>query len=337
MTGPSILVVEDDRRLSKLFLASLEVEGYAVFDATDGQSALAQVRSRNPDLILLDLGLPDTDGLLLVPLIRELTDAAIIVVSGRMQERDKVKALDSGANDYLTKPFSVPELRARIRVGLRGRERVRATGDRSVAFGEYTLDLGARQLLRGDVRIHLSTMEYKLLAALARRADAAVSTGTLLREAWGSAYCARKGYVRVYIHLLRHKIEADPARPQYLVSESGIGYRLLTKGPWEGPLNPPRTSSVGQSPPALTRPLTKGPWEGPLELPRTSSVGQSPPALTRPLTKGPWEGPLDPPRTSSVGQSPPALTRPLTGRPRGAGGADGVAAGADGVAERVAS
>jgi two-component system KDP operon response regulator KdpE len=228
MAWPSILIVEDDRKMSRVFVASLETEGYRVFDVASGQAALAEVRTRNPDLILLDLGLPDIDGLLLVPAIREHSAAPIIVVSAREQEDDKVKALDSGANDYLTKPFSVPELLARIRVGLRSRARVAETGEKVVAFGDYTLDLGTRRLERSGKEVHLSVTESKLLATLARHADEVVTTNALLREAWGTAYDARNGYVRVYMHSLRHKIEEDPARPKYLVNESGLGYRLRT-------------------------------------------------------------------------------------------------------------
>ena len=228
MPGPSILIIEDDRKMFRVFATSLETEGYCVFDAANGQSGLTEVKTRNPDLILLDLGLPDIDGLQLIPAIRKHSDVPIIVVSAREQERDKVKALDSGANDYLTKPFSVPELLARVRVGLRSRARVADTGEKTVVFGEYTLDLGTRRLLRGGREVHLSATEYKLLATLAHYADEVVTTNTLLREAWGTAYDPRNGYVRVYMHSLRHKIEDDPARPKYLVNESGLGYRLRT-------------------------------------------------------------------------------------------------------------
>ncbi|HVZ86087.1 MAG TPA: response regulator [Polyangia bacterium] len=226
--GPTILIVEDDRKMIRVFAASLETEGYRVFDADTGQRAIEEIRTRNPDLILLDLGLPDIDGLAMVPQIRVNTLAPIIVVSAREHEADKVKALDAGANDYLTKPFSVPELLARIRVGLRSRAHVGDTAETIVAFGDYRLDLEARRLTRGDRPIRLSPTELKLLTTLARHADEVVTTNTLLKEAWGSAYRQRNGYVRVYMHALRRKIENDPTRPEYLVNEAGLGYRLRT-------------------------------------------------------------------------------------------------------------
>jgi two-component system KDP operon response regulator KdpE len=172
--------------------------------------------------------LPDLDGLAVVPQIRANSTAPIIVVSAREQESDKVKALDAGANDYLTKPFSVPELLARIRVGLRSRAQVGDTAETVVTFGDFRLDLEGRRLTRGERQIRLSPTELKLLATLARHADEVVTTNTLLKEAWGAAYRTRNGYVRVYMHALRRKIENDPTRPEYLINESGLGYRLRT-------------------------------------------------------------------------------------------------------------
>jgi two-component system KDP operon response regulator KdpE len=226
--GPTILIVEDDRKMIRVFAASLETEGYRIHNAETGQRAVEEVKTRNPDLVLLDLGLPDIDGLSLVPQIRAHSAVPIIVVSAREQESDKVKALDAGANDYLTKPFSVPELLARIRVGLRSQAKVGDTAQTVVAFGDYRLDLEGRQLTRAGRQIRLSPTEFKLLATLARHADEVVTTNTLLKEAWGSAYRTRNGYVRVYMHALRRKIESEPTRPQYLVNEAGLGYRLRT-------------------------------------------------------------------------------------------------------------
>jgi two-component system KDP operon response regulator KdpE len=226
--GPTILIVEDDRKMIRVFAASLETEGYRIHNAETGQRALEEVKTRNPDLVLLDLGLPDIDGLSLVPQIRAHSAVPIIVVSAREQEADKVKALDAGANDYLTKPFSVPELLARIRVGLRSQAKVGDTEQTIVAFGDYRLDLEGRQLTRSGRQIRLSPTEFKLLSTLARHADEVVTTNTLLKEAWGSAYRTRNGYVRVYMHALRRKIESEPTRPKYLVNEAGLGYRLRT-------------------------------------------------------------------------------------------------------------
>ena len=219
----------------RVFTASLETEGYRVFDANTGERGLAEVRTRNPDLVILDLGLPDVDGLAMVPRIRADTDAPIIVVSAREHELDKVKALDAGANDYLTKPFSVPELLARIRVGIRSRAQVGDTLETVVTFGDYQLDLRSRRLMRGERQVRLSATELKLLLTLARHADEVVTPNTLLKEAWGSGYRTRSGYVRVYMHALRRKIEDDPTRPAYLINEAGLGYRLRTTGTRRAP------------------------------------------------------------------------------------------------------
>jgi len=169
--GASILVIEDDRKILRVFLTSLEAEGYRVVDASTGQRAMEEIRNRNPDIILLDLGLPDVDGLDLVPEIRAHSIAPIIVVSAREQDADKVKALDAGANDYLTKPFSVPELLARVRVALRSHAQVGGAPRTTISFGDYCLDLEGRKLMRGDAHVRLSATEFKLLATLARHAD----------------------------------------------------------------------------------------------------------------------------------------------------------------------
>lgn len=233
--GPAILIVDDDRMMIRIFTASLETEGYRVFDANTGERGVAEVRTRNPDLVILDLGLPDVDGLTLVPQIRANSDAPIIVVSAREHEADKVRALDAGANDYLTKPFSVPELLARIRVGIRSRARVSGSLETVVTFGDFRLDLHCRRLTRGDRQIRLSATELRLLVTLARHADEVVTPNTLLKEAWGSGYRTRSGYVRVYMHALRRKIEDDPTRPAYLLNEAGLGYRLRTTGARRAP------------------------------------------------------------------------------------------------------
>jgi len=226
--GPSVLIIEDDRNLTRVCATTLEAAGYRVLEAATGQSAIQEIRTRNPDIILLDLGLPDVDGVSLVPQIRSHTAAPIIVVSGREQDADKVKALDAGANDYLVKSFSIPELLARIRVGLRHRAHVGDTASTVVTFGEYRFEIEARRLLRGDRPVHLSATEFKLLAVLASRADQLVPTEVLLKETWGSAYKRKGGYVRVYMFALRHKLEKDPAKPRFLLNEGHRGYCLKT-------------------------------------------------------------------------------------------------------------
>ena len=226
--APTVLVVEDDRNLNRLLSMALKAEGYHTIDAGTGQRAIEEVRTRNPDLVLLDLGLPDGDGLALVPTIRAHSSAPIIVVSGRQEDTEKVKALDAGADDYLTKPFSVPELRARVRATLRNHARVVDGPANTVAFGPYAFDFGARSLLRGKDRVHLSPTEFRLLATLARHSDRVVASDVLLKETWGSAYQRKDDYVRVYMHALRRKVESDPAHPKYLLTETGLGYRLDT-------------------------------------------------------------------------------------------------------------
>jgi two-component system KDP operon response regulator KdpE len=236
--GALILAVEDDKNIAQMLALTLETEGYRVVEASTGQRAIPEVRSRNPDLILLDLGLPDVEGLSLLADLRVLTPSPIIVVSADHLERDKVKALDVGANDYLTKPFSTPELMARIRAGLRGRAHVEGSDATSVVFGECTLDIERRRLTRKGRPVRLSPTEFRLLATLARHAGGIVDPDTLLKESWGAAYRHREGYIRVYIHSLRQKIEEDPARPQYLVNEIGLGYRLHASAPTRTPPRP---------------------------------------------------------------------------------------------------
>jgi two-component system KDP operon response regulator KdpE len=226
--GPAILVVEDDKNLTQAYSMALGAEGYRTFDACTGKRAMEEVKTRNPDLVLLDLGLPDIDGLALVPTIRANSTAPIIVVSGHGQDSDKIKALDAGADDYLTKPFSVPELLARMRATLRNHARVDGGTATSVSFGDYVLDLSNRRLWRGKSEVHLTSTEFKLLTTLARHCDRVVATSDLLRETWGTAYQSKNVYIRVYMHALRCKLESDPARPKYILNEAGLGYRLNT-------------------------------------------------------------------------------------------------------------
>jgi two-component system KDP operon response regulator KdpE len=226
--APVILVVEDDRRLAHVVEMALQSEGYHVIDVSTGQCAITEVRTRNPDLVLLDLGLPDIDGLALLPTIRANSAAPIMIVSGCGDAMQKVRALNSGADDYLTKPFSLPELVARVRAILRSHARLAGGDATTVSFGDYTLDFVARRLLHGKHQVPLSITEFKLLATLARHPGRMVSTDTLLKETWGTAYQRKQGYVRVYMHALRSKLEPEPSRPKYLLNEPGFGYRLNT-------------------------------------------------------------------------------------------------------------
>ena len=224
----AILVVEDDHNLARVFAKTLEAEGYRTIDVDTGRAAIAEIRTRNPDLVLLDLGLPDGDGLALLPTIRANSAAPIIVVSGRVREAEKVRALDTGADDYLTKPFSVPELLARVRVALRKQARADDDAEPAISFGEHTLSFSARRLVRGTTEVRLSLIELKLLMTLARHHDRVVTTDVLLKETWGAGYQTRNGYIRVYIHALRAKLEPDPANPRFLLNAAGLGYRLNT-------------------------------------------------------------------------------------------------------------
>src|ERR1039457_5918222 len=229
VTSPtSGLMVEDDRKMLRVYSTSFEAEAYLVVEASRGQRAIEEVRTRTPDVILLGLGLPVMHGLALVPTMRANSAAPIIVVSAREQDADKVKALDQGANDYLTKPFSIPELLARIRVALRNRAQVGRTPRTIISFGDYRLDLSGRRLLREDEHVLLSATEFKLLSTLGGRREQGVRANDRPEEAWGAAHQGKKGYVRVFMHALRQKIEADPTRPRYLVNEAGLGYRLNT-------------------------------------------------------------------------------------------------------------
>lgn len=230
---PQVLVVEDEPQLMRFLRATLPAHGYRVLEATSGTQALVEAQTRQPDLVLLDLGLPDIDGLEVTRRIRGWSAVPIVVVSARGQERDKVAALDAGADDYLTKPFGTDELLARMRVALRHAARVGsgaggAAGPAESAFelGELRVDLAARLVhLRGQ-EVRLTRTEYRLLAALVKQAGKVLTHRQLLVEVWGPGSANESHYLRVYMAQLRHKLEDDPARPRYLLTETGVGYRL---------------------------------------------------------------------------------------------------------------
>jgi two-component system KDP operon response regulator KdpE len=194
--------------------------------AATGREALAEATMRSPDLILLDLGLPDMDGVEIARRIREWSQTPIIVVSARGKEAQKVEVLDAGADDYLTKPFGVGELLARVRVALRHSARVEQTGEAVFETGELRIDLSARRVTVRGGEIHLTRTEYKLLTALAKHAGKVLTHRQLLLEVWGPESTEQSQYLRVYMGQLRHKIEKDPARPRYILTEVGVGYRL---------------------------------------------------------------------------------------------------------------
>lgn len=227
--APLILVVEDERPIRRFLAAALGNQGYRFDEAQTAQEGLEQAALRPPDLVILDLGLPDMDGLDVIRRLREWSSAPILVVSARGQERDKVAALDSGADDYLTKPFGVDELLARIRVALRhSSQSSDAHGAAAAEFtvGDLRVDLAARRVFVGDKEIHLTPIEYRLLTTLVRNAGKVLTHRALLKEVWGPDHSDETHYLRVFMATLRRKIEADPARPRYLLTEQGVGYRL---------------------------------------------------------------------------------------------------------------
>jgi two-component system, OmpR family, KDP operon response regulator KdpE len=222
-----ILLIEDEPQMRRFLRITLESHGYRFVEAGTAQEGLMQASMRNPDVVLLDLGLPDLDGLEVTERLREWTQTPIIVISAREQEQDKVKALDAGADDYLTKPFSAGELMARVRVALRHALRLRS-GQSEPVFAQAGLrvDLAARRVFVRDNEIHLTPIEYKLLTTLIRHAGKVVTHRQLLLEVWGPGQASEVQYLRVYMTQLRHKLEEDPARPRFLLNEPGVGYRL---------------------------------------------------------------------------------------------------------------
>jgi two-component system KDP operon response regulator KdpE len=227
MAETTILIIEDEVPIRRFLRTTLNGHGYKVVEADTAHAGLQHASAQRPDLILLDLGLPDMDGLEVTERIREWSQTPIVVLSARGQERDKVAALDAGADDYLTKPFGVDELLARIRVALRHVERARNQDGAPVfEVGDLRIDLAARQVTLAGQEVHLTPIQYNLLAVLARYAGKVVTHTQLLKEVWGPHYKSETHYLRVYMGQLRQKLEATPARPRYLLTEPGVGYRL---------------------------------------------------------------------------------------------------------------
>jgi len=230
MPDPVVVLIEDEPQIRRFLRATLTGQGYRLFEATTGADGLVEVGSRQPDVVIVDLGLPDVDGIDVIRRLREWTAVPIIVLSARGQERDKVTALDAGADDYVSKPFGASELLARIRVALRHTAGAsHEADDATFTIGELRMDLLRRQVFVGDREVRLTPIEYKLLATLVRHAGKVVTHQQLLREVWGPTNTDQAHYVRVYMAHLRHKLEAEPARPQYLLTEPGVGYRLTTE------------------------------------------------------------------------------------------------------------
>ena len=225
-----ILVIEDDSQMRHYLRTVLTNEGYHIIEATTAQEGIRQVGVRHPDLVILDLGLPDRDGLEVTRDLREWTATPIIVLTARSQENDKVAALDIGADDYLTKPFGTNELLARLRVALRHAIRaVQGSEESLFIVGDLRVDLAYRKVFVGEKEVHLTPIEYRLLMMLIQYAGKVVTRRQLLHDMWGPDYVDESHYLRIYMGQLRHKLEADPTRPRYLITEPGVGYRLKTE------------------------------------------------------------------------------------------------------------
>lgn len=228
--SPVVVLIEDDPQIRRFLRPTLLAQGYRLVEASTGEDGVLQAATRQPDVVILDLGLPDLDGLEVIRRLRGWTAVPILVLSARGQERDKIAALDRGADDYVAKPFAVGELLARMRVALRhaARSPTEPTAS-SFSFGEVRVDLARRQVLVGGTETHLTRTEYRLLTTLVQHAGKVLTHRQLLQEVWGPAYVDQTHYLRVYMGQLRHKLETDPARPRFLLTEPGLGYRLVTE------------------------------------------------------------------------------------------------------------
>lgn len=223
--GIKVLVVDDEPQIRKFLKVSLRVGGYDTDEVVNGQEAIQRAVLFKPDIILLDLGLPDMDGKKVISQIREWSQVPIIVLTAREQEKEKVDALDAGADDYVTKPFGVEELMARIRVFIRRTTRV---DDKPVVIcGDLTIDLAQRRVLAGGKEVKLTPTEYEIMKVLAQHVGKVITHRQLFTAVWGNNYYDDNHYIRVYINQLRRKIEENPNRPKHIITESGVGYRLL--------------------------------------------------------------------------------------------------------------
>ena len=224
-TPLTVLIVEDEQAIRHFVRNTLTSEGYRVWETGTLGSALQETRTRKPDLVILDLGLPDGDGMDFIRELRTWTTLPVVVLSARIGEYDKVEALNAGADDYLVKPFSAPELLARVRAVCR-----RATrgpeGAARIVFGDVEVDLETRRVFRASQPAHLTPIEFRLLTTLITQPGKVLTHRYLLQEVWGPPYTGRSHYLRVYMGNLRQKLEADPARPQHLLTETGVGYRF---------------------------------------------------------------------------------------------------------------
>jgi two-component system KDP operon response regulator KdpE len=227
--APQVLVVEDDREIRRFVRAALESEGYRVAESETVARGVIDAGTRKPDVAILDLGMPDADGVEFIRAVRAFSMLPILVLSARTEESAKVAALDAGADDYLTKPFGVAELSARLRAMLRRGARAPENESPVVTFGDVVVDLANRTVTRGAAPIHLTPVEFRLLAQLVAHPGKVLTHRVLLREVWGPSHIEHSHYLRIYMAHLRRKLEPDPARPRHLLTETGVGYRFVTQ------------------------------------------------------------------------------------------------------------
>lgn len=226
---PVVILIEDEPKIRRFVKMSLEAEGCEVYEADSVRRGLIEAGTRRPDMVVLDLGLPDGDGVNFIRDLRAWSDIPIIVLSARTTEADKVGALDAGADDYLTKPFGAAELLARVRAQLRRRSRAGGSGAAILEFGKLRVDLSKRIVEREGQPVHLTPIEYRLLAYLIGHPDSVLTHRQLLKNVWGPSHADDSHYVRVFMGLLRKKIEDDPSQPKHIVTEAGVGYRFVTQ------------------------------------------------------------------------------------------------------------
>jgi two-component system KDP operon response regulator KdpE len=236
MPSPTAVIIEDEPQIRRFIRAALEDEGWQVFEADTVRRGLTEAGTRKPDLLVVDLGLPDGDGLELIRDVRGWSNVPIVVLSARADEADKIAALDAGADDYLTKPFGVGELLARVRANLRRPRTVLggsatdacAEADTVFRFGDVEVDRRARLVRRSGVEVHLTPIEYRLLTVLIANVGRVLTHRQLLREVWGPSHAEQSHYLRIYMGHLRQKLEVDPTQPRHLLTETAVGYRLVT-------------------------------------------------------------------------------------------------------------
>jgi two-component system, OmpR family, KDP operon response regulator KdpE len=224
----TILVVEDELPIRRFLRPAIESAGWRLVEAATAAAGILEATQSSPDVIILDLGLPDMDGIEVIRRVREWSPVPIIILSARGQDTDKVAALDAGADDYVQKPFNVTELMARIRVALRHAATLgQPVGDGTIVAGDVTVDLTRRMVLRGGVDVHLTPIEYKLLTTLARHAGLVLTHRQLLKEVWGPGHADESHYLRIFVRQLRQKLEEDPTQPRHILTEVGVGYRFV--------------------------------------------------------------------------------------------------------------